>query len=304
MLYHPLLDTYIAVVESGSFTQAAQQCYISSTAIMRQMNQLEQLVNCKLFDRTYHGIELTMQGDLLYHEALRLKREDHDFLEKLAAQQDKRHYTIRVAASYMEPASRLMEIWQPLAKEHTEFQLSIVPFTEHRDAPHYLLHALNRQIDLFLGCYTNEEYINKAKHYHLCDVPFTLSMSRSHPLADKKIIHLDDLEGQTIMIGRSTSQYVQNVRHFLMQRKNIRIESVAAFYDIDVFNQCAAKEALLLSLPHWQQVHPGLVTKPVDWPFCNRLLLFYHPHAPYEVKRFVRLIEDYYQARGGFQLNE
>ena len=40
-MYNPLLDTLIAVADCGSLTKAAERLYISSTAVMKQINALE-----------------------------------------------------------------------------------------------------------------------------------------------------------------------------------------------------------------------------------------------------------------------
>ena len=40
-MYDPLLDTFLAVAELGSFTKAAELLYLSPTAVMKQMNTLE-----------------------------------------------------------------------------------------------------------------------------------------------------------------------------------------------------------------------------------------------------------------------
>lgn len=42
-MYEPMLDTFLAVADCGSFTKAAEQFFISPTAIMKQMNSLENL---------------------------------------------------------------------------------------------------------------------------------------------------------------------------------------------------------------------------------------------------------------------
>ena len=61
-MYDPALDTFIAVAECGSFTKAAQRLYISSTAVMKQMNALERRLELKLLDRTPAGVRLTPAG--------------------------------------------------------------------------------------------------------------------------------------------------------------------------------------------------------------------------------------------------
>ena len=55
MMYNHLLDTFLAVCDCKSFTKAAKQLYISPTAVMKQINQLEKELDLKLIERTHAG---------------------------------------------------------------------------------------------------------------------------------------------------------------------------------------------------------------------------------------------------------
>lgn len=68
-MYNPMLDTFMAVAELGSFTKAAEALYISPTAVMKQMNSLEAHLNLKLIDRTASGAKLTPAGEMIYRDA-------------------------------------------------------------------------------------------------------------------------------------------------------------------------------------------------------------------------------------------
>ena len=46
------LRYFVAAAESRSFTKAAEQFYISQTAITQQMQLLEESLGCALFDRS------------------------------------------------------------------------------------------------------------------------------------------------------------------------------------------------------------------------------------------------------------
>ncbi|MCF0154557.1 MAG: LysR family transcriptional regulator, partial [Veillonella sp.] len=59
MLYNPQLDTLIAVVETGSFTKASNELFISPQAVIKQINQLEERLGFTLFERTQRGVKLT-----------------------------------------------------------------------------------------------------------------------------------------------------------------------------------------------------------------------------------------------------
>ena len=56
MMYNPQLDTFICVVEAGSFSKAAEELYISAPAVIKQINSLENSLNLQLFERTHRGL--------------------------------------------------------------------------------------------------------------------------------------------------------------------------------------------------------------------------------------------------------
>lgn len=59
MMYNPQLDTFICVVEAGSFSKAAEELYISAPAVIKQINSLENSLNLQLFERTHRGLIIT-----------------------------------------------------------------------------------------------------------------------------------------------------------------------------------------------------------------------------------------------------
>ena len=65
-MYNPLLDTMITVADCGSFLKASEKLYISPTAIMKQINQLESHIGLPLFVRTSKGVVLTQAGESVY----------------------------------------------------------------------------------------------------------------------------------------------------------------------------------------------------------------------------------------------
>ena len=52
MMYNPQLETFMCVVESGSFSKAAEKLYISSPAVIKQINSLEASLGVQLFSRS------------------------------------------------------------------------------------------------------------------------------------------------------------------------------------------------------------------------------------------------------------
>lgn len=64
-MYNSQLDTFICIADNGSFNKLAEKLFVSSTAVIKQINALEQHLNVKLFNRINHGITLTPAGSVL-----------------------------------------------------------------------------------------------------------------------------------------------------------------------------------------------------------------------------------------------
>lgn len=63
------LLTFVTVAECESFTKAAEQLFITQSAVSLQMKSLESRYNVKLFERTNKFLHLTKAGKILYTHA-------------------------------------------------------------------------------------------------------------------------------------------------------------------------------------------------------------------------------------------
>lgn len=68
-MYNYMLNTFITAADCGSFTKAAQRLFISPTAVMKQINTLEEELGVKLAERTSAGIRLSAAGEVVYQGA-------------------------------------------------------------------------------------------------------------------------------------------------------------------------------------------------------------------------------------------
>jgi DNA-binding transcriptional LysR family regulator len=65
------IDVFVAVVEAGSFAQAAQGLHITRSAVGKSVARLEQRLGVLLFHRTTRSQSLTEEGSLFYDHCLR-----------------------------------------------------------------------------------------------------------------------------------------------------------------------------------------------------------------------------------------
>lgn len=77
------LRCFIAVVETGSYTQAAEQVYRSQSAVSQKMSKLAEQTNKTLFVKSGRGLELTEDGKFLLGYARHIISLHDDALRQL-----------------------------------------------------------------------------------------------------------------------------------------------------------------------------------------------------------------------------
>ena len=73
---------FITVVDLHSFTEAAEQCFISQSAISQQIKALEKELGVRLFERSKRQFSLTVAGEFFYRHGKVLLDEIEDFKEE------------------------------------------------------------------------------------------------------------------------------------------------------------------------------------------------------------------------------
>ena len=110
-MYNHMLDTFISVADCKSFTKAAEVLFISPTAVMKQINSLENHLDLKLFDRTPTGVRLTAAGKIIYQDAKFMI--DYSKKAIISANAAAHNYDtiFCVGTSLLNPAKPFMDLW-------------------------------------------------------------------------------------------------------------------------------------------------------------------------------------------------
>lgn len=61
-MFNSQLETFVVIADEGSFSKAAEKLFISTTAVIKQINTLEEDIDIKLFNRSFKGVSLTEAG--------------------------------------------------------------------------------------------------------------------------------------------------------------------------------------------------------------------------------------------------
>lgn len=294
-MYNPLLDTFITVADCGSFTRAADRLFISSTAVMKQMNALEEHLEMKLFNRTPTGIRLTSAGRIIYQDAKFIMDYSRKSIANARAYMLDYDTTFCVGTSLLNPAKPFMDLWYRVNSNFSGYKLHLVPFEDNHEGIVSEIRRLGEKFDFLIGVNDSKTWLSLCNFLPLGTYRKMVAVSREHPLATRKMIHVTDLYGETLMmVPRGDSGVNDFIRNDLERNHpRIHIEDTSQFYDLSVFNRCAETGNVLLTIECWQDVHPGLVTIPVDWDYKIPYGLLYSQDAPEDVLQFVATAEKY-----------
>ncbi|MCI5648322.1 MAG: LysR family transcriptional regulator [Fusicatenibacter sp.] len=292
-MYNPKLETFLRVADAGSFNKAAELSYISPTAVIKQINLLEEDLGVKLFERTHRGLKLTKAGISLYHDAKYVIQycQDSVIRAKNAMQEDVN--VIRIGTSPMTPAKILVDLWPKIHDLCPEIKFQLVPFENTPENAREILKNLGQNIDVVAGIFDDTMLnLRNCAGFEISRQPLCCAVSIHHRLADKNRLSVPDLYGENLMLmHRGWSHYVDQLRDDIWQNySQINIVDFD-FYCVEVFNRCENSNDILMAVQAWENVHPLLKVIPVEWDHSIPYGLL-HSTAPSEtVRRFLLAIQ-------------
>ncbi len=289
-----VLHAFIQVIDAGSFSKAAEKLYLSSTALMKQMNVLEARVGVQLFIRTHHGIRATDAGISFYHDAKFLMQYSEKAIVRAQQAANKNSHMIRIGNSMLNPCKELLDVWNNISTPYPQFKMKIVPFDDDAESWPTVYRTLGKDFDVMVGAYERANESDSFQALKLGEYHFCVAVSREHPLARKERLSVTDFYGERLaMVKPGTSPLIDGIRGYLLtEHQEIQIKGVSHQYNIDVFNRCEENGAVLLTLDGWKDVHPSLVTIPVDWEYTIPYGMLYPLKPSNSVLLFLRAIQE------------
>lgn len=288
-MYNPQLETFLKVADAGSFNKAAEESFITPTAVIKQINLLEDSLEVKLFERTHRGLHLTKAGRSLYQDSKYIIQYCKDSVTRAKnAMQDDTNI-IRIGTSATTPAQMLMQLWPKMHEHCPDMKFQIVPFENTPENAREILANLGTNIDVIGGIF--DETMLHLRHcdgLRLSCEPLCCAVSFHHRLASKDKLKIEDLYGENLLLmHRDWSRYVDGLRDDIWKNHSQIKVIDFDFYDVNIFNRCENGNDVLMAIPGWANVHPLLKVIPVEWEHCIPYGILHSPQPTELVKRFL-----------------
>ena len=198
------LEYFVATVEYGSFSNAAQHLYISASAVNQQITALENETKLNLFNRTKYKPVLTPSGQIFYQQARQIIHDYYQAIEMAHAAAK----TLRIGPTG--PVERnllpaLLESYQASYSD-LEFELKHGTFKMMREG------LLDGSLDVAFGI--EDDFKDPMiKIVPLKPLEMVVICARKHPIAKQKKLTGKQLKNLPLVIFSKTTgaYYYQNL---------------------------------------------------------------------------------------------
>ncbi|ATP38853.1 LysR family transcriptional regulator [Solibacillus sp. R5-41] len=188
------LRNFIAVVQSGSYTRAANQSFVSQPSLSKSIKRLEEEINIKLLERSTRYVRLTDAGRIVFDQAKKavLALDEMPVLLNDLKQMHTGSISIGI------PSLVSMLFFPELARKF------------HESYPHVKLDLTERGAKLIWELVDNGDvnigFVVLPANESLFDIQpfiedeFVLFVHKEHPLAKCEVVSLEDLKEEQFII--------------------------------------------------------------------------------------------------------
>ena len=284
-MYNKQLDTFFKVAELGSFSKAAEALYITPSAVVQQLNNLESNLGVKLLKRTQRGTSLTVAGEFLLREGQVLVQTSKKIQSQLRFLQEEENQEICVGTSPVEQCRLFYQWWSKFAKEYPHCQVRIKPIQSMGNEME------REEVDLIEGVYVGDMCGETFAFLQLTTVPIVHAVWKGHSLAKKRILRYEDMRGQTLMT-LSGDRLMDHIKRLRTEAEQYGIRVVTrAYYDISSFTTCAINGYVMQMPLSNKDANSELVAIPCGWDYTVPYGFYYKKDASPLVRRFIAFMK-------------
>lgn len=179
-------DYFIAVAKTGSLRKAADQLFISVSAVHRQIVLAEEELGVALFERLPNGLKLTLAGELLYADLRSWQKEFQATQKRLNEIQGLQRGSIDFGMIAALSESFVSTVMQSIAQQYPwiNFKLRVLDSERIADL------VINAELDF--GLILNPKHQHQLQISAFIEMPLGFVIPKQHALAHKEKIYFSD----------------------------------------------------------------------------------------------------------------
>ena len=209
------------LIETGSFSKAAELNYLTQSAVSQQLKHLERSVGRPLLDRGSRQLKLTPAGSIFYRTAKRIVAAYEDITARIQSIAPESEQRLRIAAIYSVGTYVLQRYLKDFLRRYPEVKVEV----DYQKASRICDDILRGRADLSIMAYPVKR--RDLQTIPLSEEEMVLALPKRHPLARQKNVCLGDLAGQDFIAfdrGTPTRKALDKVLRAARVRPKVRME--------------------------------------------------------------------------------
>lgn len=240
------LTSFLKIAETGSFSKAAQESFISVPALVQQIDRMEESLGFRVFSRTNQGVKLTEHGMVFYQAVLEMQKIYEDAVGKIRKAEQS---IITIGVAPEQCPEFLMNACAAFQAKNSKRTMHFVesPYENHLE----LLRA--QKIDLTVIAKPKEKFLNGLVYEELCQDTFSFGANTGDTAALEKRIAEKDLRGIQVFCG--TYHYMEKSFEEGLKETGAILKTLHTEYNLESRVQARFSDSLLVFHSHWKNCY-------------------------------------------------
>ena len=284
-MYNHQLDTFIVVAETGSFARAAATLFISSSAVIQQINNLERDLKVTLFSRGRKGVSLTEAGTYLLGQA-REAVARNELLRKKILEIANRDKVICIGTSMIEKCRLLYELWVLFTMKNNAYEIRMISIEDKQKGL--------QEAELVESICSRAAWQRDLDFLELTTIPYGFAVAKDHPMAGKKQFTPKEMKGQTVAVICQGKADPVSPACAELEEAGAEVLYYDAFSPSIIWD-CSYYHRMLLAPLVWDDVLFDVTVKPCTWDYTVPYGIFYKKDLSEQAAEFLAFIRETYR---------
>lgn len=212
------LKIFLSAAETLSFTASADKMSLTQSAISHNISSLENELRVQLFQRSHNRLILTRYGQVFYRDAKKIVAMADQAVLRSSAMHSGEKGSLLIGFPFTQLVDQFLPQFDAFRRVYPDInivysQIDSITLSRQLDAC---------DVDVAFGRRDTFPESNAIQWRHLYKDDFYAIMNKNHPLTEKEVVTMDDLEKETILtMNRQSNPGMYKLLRYLFLHNGI-----------------------------------------------------------------------------------
>ena len=219
------LISFMKIVDTNSFTKAADALALTQPAVSQHIHNLEEELGVKLFIRNHNQLRLTANGEIVDKYARRLLAISNNLIQSLKDEKENVS-SLSVGITHSVESSQIVEALAEYSNQSKGLTIKVVTDTVEN------LHKMIRNFELDFLIINGKLKDSKLNYMTMDTDCLVLAVSPTHRLAAQNTVTLEELKKEKLILRLPTSNTISLFDQALNQN-NLSVSDFDVVLEMD-----------------------------------------------------------------------